>query len=239
MRIVLSSLAALALAGCATALDPNYAMQMQAYTDTVRAQQAVELAKANAEAARYAAMSAIARDSDAGTRNMALVALAMSGRGGGAGGNVNVVLPQAPERQEDRAYKWAALFAAPVATLVQGYFGYRTAINSSDNNRETSIASYNAFSNVAGAGFASNVGIANAGFGAAQGIAASGFGAIGSLRPPQPNVITISGTGVIAGRDGSYVGPNSGSNSGNSGHIGNQDRTDSPDNPPPVTVPGP
>jgi hypothetical protein len=229
---------ALLLGGCVTTLDPNYAVQIQAYNDTVHAQQEVEVAKAHAEAARYAAMSAIAQNSDSSTRNMALVALAMSGRGGGSGGNVNVVLPQAPERQEDRAYKWAALFAAPVATLVQGYFGYRTAINSSDNNRETSIASYNAFGGIAESGFRSNATIAGMGFGATRGIAAAGFNAFGTLRPNN-TTITLSGTGVISGRDGSYVGPNSGSNSGNSGHIGNQDRVDSPDNPPPVTVPGP
>jgi len=213
---------ALLTTGCVTTLDPNYAVQIQAYSDTVRAQQAVEVAKANAEEARYQAMSAIAQSSDANTRSMAIMALALS-RNGSVAGNVNVVLPQAPERQEDRAYKWAALFAAPVATLVQGYFGYRMATNASNNNRETSIASYNAFSNVAGAGFNANVGIANAGFGTAQGIATAGFSTIGALRPPAPNVTTINGTGVIAGRDGSYVGPNSGSNSGNTGRIASPD----------------
>jgi hypothetical protein len=154
---------------------------------------------------------------------MAIMALALAKGSGTGGGNINVTLPQAPERQEDRAFKWAALFAAPVATLVQGYFGYRTATNASNNNRDTSIASYNAFTGVAGAGFASNVGIANAGFGAVQGVAASGFSAIGAMRPPAPNNISINGTGVIAGRDGSYVGPNSGTNSGNTGRISSPD----------------
>jgi hypothetical protein len=67
------------------------------------------------------------------------------------------------------------------------------------------------------------VGIANAGFGTAQGIATSGFNAISTMRPPAPNIITLNGTGVIAGRDGSYVGPNSGSNSGNTGRISSPD----------------
>ena len=66
------------LSGCVTTLDPNYAVQIQAYADTVRAQQAVEIAKANAEEARYQAMSAIAQSSDANTRSMAIMALAMS-----------------------------------------------------------------------------------------------------------------------------------------------------------------
>jgi hypothetical protein len=207
------------LTGCVTTLDPNYALQLESYRMTIAAQQQVEVAKANAEEARYQAMAAIAQNSDPNTRNMAVMALALARGGNGGGGSVNVVLPQAPERQEDRAYKWAALFAAPVATLVQGYFGYRTAINASNNNRESSIAAYNSFGTVATAGFNSNVGIANAGFGTAQGIATSGFNAISTMRPPAPNIITLNGTGVIAGRDGSYVGPNSGSNSGNTGRI--------------------
>lgn len=216
-------LLSLALTGCVTTLDPNYALQLESYRLTISAQQAVEVAKANAEEARYQAMAAIAQNSDPNTRNMAVMALALARGGGGGGGNVNVVLPQAPERQEDRAYKWAALFAAPVATLVQGYFGYRTAINASNNNKDTSIASYNAFGTVATAGFNSNVGIANAGFGAVQGVAASGFGAIAAMRPPAPSIITLNGTGVIAGGNGGYVGPNSGTNSGNTGRISSPD----------------
>jgi len=208
-------LLAVALTGCVTTLDPNYALQVQAYSDTVRAQQAVEMAKANAEAARFDAMAAIAQNSNEGTRSMAIMALALAHGNGGASGNVNVVLPQAPERQEDRAYKWAALFAAPVATLVQGYFGYRTATNASNNNRDTSIASYNAFGTMATAGFNSNVGIATA-----------GFRAIGGMRPPAPNVITLSGNGVIGG--GSFVGPNSGTNSGNTGRINSDDNSQRP-----------
>jgi hypothetical protein len=228
---------ALALTGCVTTLDPNYAVQIQAYGDTVRAQQAVEVAKANAEEARYNAMQAIAQSSDMATRSMAIMALALAKPGGG-GGNVNVVLPQAPERQEDRAYKWAALFAAPVASLVQGYFGYRVAATQSDNQRDISMSSYNALGNLGVAGFGSNAAIATAGFDSTTRLGMAGFGAIGNLRP-NTTTITLSGTGSIAGRDGSYIGPNSGANSGNTGHIGNQDRNSSPDNPPPVTVPGP
>lgn len=224
---------ALTLAGCATYLDPNYAIQIQAYNDTVRAQQMVEVAKAQSETARFEAMQSIAQSGDAGTRTMALLALALA-RGGGADARViNVSPPAAPERQEDRAFKWAALFAAPVATLAQGYFGYRLGVAQTNTQRDTSIASYNAISGVAGSGFGAVSNVAGAGFAALPLLA-------GQIRPPQANVttnMTIGRDGVIAGRDGSFVGPNSGANSGNTGHIGNQDRNASPDNPPPVTVP--
>ena len=202
------------LSGCVTTLDPNYALQLESYRMTIAAQQQVEVAKANAEEARYQAMQAIGQSGDAATRSMALVALALAGRPGGNGGQVNVNLPQAPERQEDKAYKWATLFAAPVATLVQGYFGYRTATNASNNNRDTSIASYNAFGTVASAGFGANARIADSGFNATTRLGMAGFG---NMRPPAPNVFTIGGDGVIG--SGSFVGPNSGSNSGNSGRI--------------------
>jgi hypothetical protein len=199
-------------------MDPNYAVQMDAYRMTVAAQQQVEVAKANAEEARYQAMGAIAQNADSGTRGMALVALALAGKSAN-GGQVNINLPQAPESQQDKAYKWAALFAAPAATLIQGYFGYRTATNASDNNRETSIASYNAFGTIATAGFRSNASIANSGFNASTRLGSSALGAF-ATRPPSITM-SIGGDGVIG--NGSFAGPNSGTNSGNSGRISSPD----------------
>mgnify|MGYP003575165693 CR=1 FL=1 len=217
-----SLLLCVALAGCATYLDPNYAVQIEAYRQTVAAQKMVEVEKAKAEAARYDAIAAIAAYGDAATRGMALVALALAGRDGSSVQQVNVAIPQAPERQEDRAFKWAALFAAPVATLAQGYFTYRLGVTQSNNATNASIASYNALGATAAAGFGANQGIAAAGFGTAQGIATAGFSALAQMRPPTPN-ITFNGTGVVAGGNGSYVGPNSGHNSGNTGRISSPD----------------
>lgn len=224
----MSGLLCVLLAGCASYLDPNYAVQIDAYRATVKAQQQVEIKRAEAEAARYQAIASIAATGDASTRGMALVALALAGRDGGGVQQVNVAIPQAPERQEDRAFKWAALFAAPVATLAQGYFTYRLGVTQSNNATNASIASYNALGTTAAAGFGANQGIATAGFGTAQGIATAGFGALGQMRPPAPN-ITLNGTGVIAGGNGSYTGPNSGTNSGNSGRISSPDCVVVPD----------
>ena len=50
---------ALALAGCQTTLDPNYALQLESYRLTLTSNQAVEVARANAEAARYSALAEI------------------------------------------------------------------------------------------------------------------------------------------------------------------------------------
>lgn len=221
------------LTGCATYLDPNYALQVQAYADTVRAQQAVELAKANADAARYDAMSAIAQNGDSATRNMAILALAL-GKGGGDSKTVNVAVPAAPESQQDKAYKWAALFAGPVMSIAQGYFGYRSNVHATDAQRDTSIASYNALGLTATAGFASNARIADAGFASTTRIGMAGFASFANLRPPVPS-ITVGGDAVIGGT-GTFTGPYSGANSGNSGLIGSG-RFSSPDFAPPPVVP--
>jgi hypothetical protein len=216
----------LLVSGCATTLDPNFSVQMQAYSDTVRAQQQVEMARARAEEARYNALAAIAQTSDGTSRQMAILALAL-GKGGEAGArNIAVTLPTIPESQEDRALKWAAIFAGPVTNVATGYFGYRLGATQSNNQRDTSIASYNALGTIGLAGFGANTSIATAGFGANTSIAAGGLTAAqniavtGLVRPP---TITLNGTGVISGRDGSYVGPNSGANSGNTGRIASPD----------------
>jgi hypothetical protein len=213
-------------------MDPNYAIQIDAYRATVAAQQAVEIEKAKAESARYAAIEAIASFGDQSTRGMALVALALSGRdGGGAARVVNVTLPSTPETADARAYKWAALFGPPLAMLAQGYFGYRLGVAQVNANRDITMSSYGALSSLGRAGFAANDGIAQSGFAAVRGVGADGFNAIGRL---QPSITQIGGDGVIGSGSYSFTGPNSGAQSGNSGHIGNLDRVDSPDNPVPA-----
>ena len=228
MRFAILSAAGL-LAACAATLDPNYAVQVEAYSNAVRAQQAVAVAYANAEAARYDAMRAIALASDHDTRSMAVLALALGGRGGGdaAAGVSAPAPPVVPESQDARAYKWAALFAAPVATLAQGYFGYQLGIRQSQNATQSAMASYSALSNVAGSGFTSALGIASAGFRADNRIATGAFSALTTLVPQLRPNITISGSGVVG--TGTYNGPNSGANSGNSGQIGTINHNGSPE----------
>lgn len=219
MRGLAGTLVVGLVAGCATPMDANYAIQIDAYRATVAAQQAVEIEKARAESARYAAIEAIASFGDQSTRGMALVALALSGRDGGSAARVvNVTLPSTPETADARAYKWAALFGPPLAMLAQGWFGYKLGVAQVNANRDITMSSYSALGSVARSGFNATQGIAAAGFDASQGLGVAGFNAIGNLRP---NQITLSGSGVIG--DGTYTGPYSGANSGNSGRINSPD----------------
>jgi hypothetical protein len=123
----------LSLTGCATTLDPNYAIQLESYRLTITSQQSVELAKARAEEARYNAMALIAERADGATKSMAIMALALGGRGELASGRpVEVQLPRIPETQEDRALKWTS------------YFGYQLGKTQSNNQAATTQASYGA-----------------------------------------------------------------------------------------------
>jgi len=213
----------LLLTGCQTTMDPNFALQMESYRLTVTTQQNVEVAKARAEEARYNAIGAIAERGDPASRQMAILALAL-GRGSESSAHavVPVQLPHIPENQEQRALKWAAIFAGPAISLVQGYFGYKLGVEQSRNTADSTIASYNALGTTALGGFSSNVGIANAGFGTVQSVANTGFGTIGSIATSaiasqtRPNFI-VTNSGVIG--SGSYTGPYSGTNSGNTGRI--------------------
>jgi hypothetical protein len=200
-------------AGCQTTLDPNYALQMESYRLTVTSQSNVEMAKARAEEARYQAMAAIADRADPQSKQLALVALALGGRGGSDTRLVPVQIPTIPESQEDRALKWAAIFAGPVTAVASGYFGYRLGVTQSNNQANSTIASYNAFSTTALGGYAANRDIAGGAFNVVNNA---------NLRPLTPN-ITLNGNGVIG--DGRYVGDNSGALSGNQGII----RIKSPD----------
>ena len=221
------------LTGCATTLDPNYSMQLQAYTQAVNSQAAVEMAKAKAEEARYAAIAEVAYRSGGQAQQLAIIALALSGRSEGSVGNRSVILPGIPETQEDRALKWATVFAGPTTALVGGYFGYRLGVTQSNNAASTTAASYNAFSNISTTGYNALGATTLAGYGTLQNIAAGALGVsttaldtLPQLKPVLPNTITtttLNGNGVIGA--GAYTGDNSGALSGNTGTI----RIKSPD----------
>jgi hypothetical protein len=147
---------------------------------------------------------------------------------------IPAALPNPPENQEDRALKWAAIFAGPVMSVAQGYFGYRLGVTQSNNTANSTIASYNALSatsvagfnanrDIANSGFNSNSSIAGNGFYTAATIANGGFATIGDIvqSVSRPNITVTNG---VIGR-GSYTGPNSGANSGNSGRINSDDNT--------------
>jgi hypothetical protein len=211
------------LSGCQTTLDPNYAIQLESYRLTITSQQSVEIAKARAEEARFNAIAAIGERGDPQSRQLAILALAMNRGEGFVAQPVPVHLPNIPESQESRALKWAAIFAGPVMSITQGYFGYKLGVQQTRSTADTTIASYNAL----GTGFAATQGIAGAGFNAASGIAGAGFAATQGIAGAafatntRPNITLTNTNGVIGG--GSYVGPNSGQNSGNTGRIGSPD----------------
>lgn len=140
MRI--TAVLCIALTGCATTLDPNFSVQMEAYRLTITSQREVDVAKARAEEARYQAMAVIAERSDAQTKSMALLALALSGRGEVSTRPIEVQLPQIPKTQEDRALQWAAVFAGPTTALISSYFGYQLGKTQSNNQASTTQASY-------------------------------------------------------------------------------------------------
>jgi hypothetical protein len=145
MKRLIAAMAVLALVGCQTTMDPNYALQLESYRLTISSQQNVELARARAEEARYAAIAAVAERADPASKNLAILALALSRSGDAAARPIEVQLPRIPESQEDRALKWAAVFAGPVTAVATGYFGYRLGQTQSNNQANTTIASYNAF----------------------------------------------------------------------------------------------
>jgi len=200
------------VAGCATSLDPNYALQLDSYRKTVDANAQVAMANARADEARWQAIAEIAAHGDIVARQTAIIALAMGGRGSSEGRPGVVVLPTAPESQEERALKWAAIFAGPITSVAQGFFGYRLGVSQSNNQANTTIASYNALGLTAASGYAANSNIAGAGFSAVN----TAIAQIPGL-PNQTTNYNLNGTGVIG--SGSYVGPNSGAYSGNFGRL--------------------
>jgi hypothetical protein len=199
-RNLLLAFVALMLSACASEpLNPNYAAQLNAYALAERAQADIAQARVDIETTRALALADIARSAtDPNTKSLAVFALAMAGKDGAASAPAQrAALPMAPESQGDKAYKWAAMLAAPIMGITQGYYGYKLGTTQSNNAAATTIAGYSAFSDIAGAGFAANSALGNAGFGAASNIA-------GLIQAPAPN-ITLSGTGVIG--SGSYSAP--------------------------------
>ena len=71
---------------------------------------------------------------------MAIFALALGRGDGGTARNVGLTLPAIPESPEDRALKWAAIFAGPTTAIATGYFGYRLGVTQSNNAAATTTA---------------------------------------------------------------------------------------------------
>lgn len=133
MKTILALFLALAMVGCAT-------NDYKAYAD---AQANMATAKANADTARYNALSEIAKTGTESSKIAAVMALAF-----GTGGTTQVSQVQAP--QASSALQWASIL---VPGLTQAYAISRSAdvsINSSNNAMLTSSATTAAFVGIAG-----------------------------------------------------------------------------------------
>jgi hypothetical protein len=166
------------LTGCASSKE---------YTSYLVAHQAAHESRTAAEKARYAAIAEIAKTSpDAAARTAAVMALAM-------GKSEAQVAPPAPPPQ-NQALQWASVLVPALTNVATGYYGYQLGVAQSNNNRDATVAGYNAFGSIATGGFA-----------ALQNTSVAGFNSNASLasfiQAPQPNM-TLSGTGVLG--SGSY-----------------------------------
>jgi hypothetical protein len=178
------------MTGCATnSVNANYAAQIEAYASVERAKVEALKEQARAEESRFVALQRIAETGDPNTRSLAVMALAMGGRMAPAMAVTSAPVPMPPESDSDRAYKWAALFAGPITNIAAGYFGYRLGTTQSNNNADTTIASYNAFTSIAQSGVTGISALGIAGFNSNAQLG-------GYIQAPQPNM-TIGGNGVI------------------------------------------
>ena len=165
----MTKIAAVALsvcvAGCQTA--PAY----EAYANALA--RAAE-ARADVARAQAAAIAALAREGDATTKTVAVLMLAF-----GANTNAQTEKIQPPVNE---ALQWASILLPSVTTLALGWYGWKTNVAAVNANSAITIASYDAITGVAGAG----------------------FGAVGQFKPApfdwsglsnlRPNITTVTNT---------------------------------------------
>ena len=118
--------------GCAST---NY----QQYTD---ANLKIVEAKASADKARYQALAKVATECDTNTRNMAIMALALSNTQ-----NTNATV--ALESPRDPVLQWASILVPSATQIGLRAFDVVTQINSSDNNVKLETIRYNTVNNIA------------------------------------------------------------------------------------------
>ena len=169
------------LASCAT--SDHYAAQR----DQIAAWERVEVARAQANAKRFDALTVAARDGS----DVARIAVAFAVTGIGGQQTFPTQLPIITDPAEG-AYRWASLILPTATAITAGYFGYKLGSVQSNNSARMTEASYGAI----GQGFGSNTAIA------------------GYIQAPAPNntttttttntsTNTLSGTGVLG--SGSYA----------------------------------
>lgn len=135
MRYALLAFIFIAITGCASGDYVQYA----------KAQENIEVAKAQAQAARYKALGEIAKEGDSTSKVAAVMALALGSSQGGTQGNAPVA---APERNQ--ALQWASILLPSLTQIYGIRSNADVAIRSSDNAAATSIATTNGFIGLAG-----------------------------------------------------------------------------------------
>jgi hypothetical protein len=194
IKLILIS-ASLLVTGCA-----NTGAYYAAIDRANEAQTQRERAHAASETARYTALMRIAETGDAAAKGAAVMALALSGRHGGA--SSQVALPAPPQNE---ALQWASILVPGITQIGLRFADISLGKAQARANRDVSISTNQTFRSLGGA-------IERAG--------TYGYGYAGDTIT---TTNTLSGRGVIGA--GSYLGDYSGQGSGNSGTL----RFDSPD----------
>ena len=130
-KLIATALLALTLVGCAST------EQYQAYT-------AAHQAYAEAEAEKYRALAAMARQSDPTAKAIAAVML-----GGGVGGTAPRAQIAMPESTGDKFLKWTSVLMPAVTQMYVANQSAGVAINQSNNAASTAISTNNAFVGIA------------------------------------------------------------------------------------------
>lgn len=168
-------LACALLSACVTTDEIN------AHRDALAAWERVEIARANASARRFEALSEVARSGG----ESAKIAVVMAVNGGGGEVRVAAPMPAVPDT-EGRAFRWASLILPVATTLGAQYSGYRLGIAQSDNSARIAEAGYGAIT---------------AGYLGMRDFGIAGFDALAA----RPGGITINGSGNSAAMGGSAM----------------------------------
>jgi hypothetical protein len=187
MRSLIPTLIASLLTGCATSDHYN------AQREQIAAWERVQVARAQADARRYDALGAVARDGSDSAR--IAVALALAGLSGVREQARDLPTPVVTDPNEN-ILRWASIIVPGVTQLASVGFGYKLGAIQSDNAAATSIAGYQTMGGIASAGFASNATIA--GF-----IQAPAANITTTTSTSTSSTNTLSGTGVLG--SGSYT----------------------------------
>jgi hypothetical protein len=132
--VVLAAAAGL-LAGCAS---QDYALYAKAQGD-------VDVARHQADAAKYKAMADIAASGDPSAKVAAVMALALGGQGGGPGGAQPLQAPQA-----STALQWAQVLVPGLTQIAGISANMRVGLAQSDNGAKVAVSTNETFGAIAG-----------------------------------------------------------------------------------------